>query len=78
MVHNFSLLNFIEHQSHHYSESKPERIWYCHEASSFTNEYLGQKDTSYYQIASYKQRTQYFHDIIRKQVRAELFMIKKN
>ena len=46
---------------------KPERNWHSHEASSSTNVYRGQQDTSHYQPTDYNQRQQYRHDITTKQ-----------
>ena len=52
----FVLLVFIENQSHRSSEIKPEHNRHFNEASSSTNNYCGQKDTSYYQPIGYNQR----------------------
>ena len=46
---------------------KPERNWHYHEASSSTNYYCRQQDTSYCQPDYYNQLQQYRHDRTTKQ-----------
>ena len=55
------MLIFIEYHSHCFSEIKPERNFHSHEASSSTNDYCRQHDTSYYQPVNYNQLQQHFH-----------------
>ena len=52
---------FLEHQSQRFSKSKIERKCHYHEASSSTNDYRGQNNTSYYQPSNYNQCQYYFY-----------------
>ena len=58
----FLLLIFIQNQSQRYSEIKPKHNWHYREASSSTNDYRGQQERLYDQLATYKKRQTYSHD----------------
>ena len=53
---------FIEHQSHSYSEIKPERNWHSFKPSSSTNDHHGKQDKYDSKPDTYNQYKNYLHD----------------